>query len=105
MSAENFFAAAPKCTVVEVEDYEGVYARELSAGEKDIWEKNFGKDDVRTRTVILCVCDANGNRVLNTKDHKKKVADLPVTYIDAVLEAFKKANHLDAEEAKGIEKE
>jgi len=99
---KNKFLSAASAKIVPVEGADGFYAKELTAGERDRWEKSLEQPDPRTRTIVLCLCDAEGNLVFGKNDHKQ-VSEIPCSLADKVLMAFKDANGVTEEEADAIE--
>ena len=96
------FLAIQSAKIVPVQGAEGFFVKELTAGDRDRWEKSIEQPDPRSRTIIISLCDADGNLVFGKND-SKEVGQIPASLADAVLEAFQVAKGVTAEEADAIE--
>jgi hypothetical protein len=75
---------------VDVPEWNGkVYIRVMTAGERDAWEgfvKKFQVQDIRARTAVTCLCDADGKRLF-TDDDMPALSNLHSKALDRIFEA------------------
>ena len=106
MNKEKFFATAPKARVEAVPGVEGVFVREISAGDRDRLERVMsGKNpqDVRAHLLIAYVCDGEGKPLFDGGD-VPRLSALPVAYVDGILAQGNALNALTDKDLDDLEK-
>ena len=102
---------------VDLGNNEMVYVRELTGSERDKFEASLlvedrkspsgykaSLDNSRSKLAVLCICDAEGIRLLEDKDAKALGKNMGSRKLDKIVVAARKLNKLDAEDREVTEK-
>lgn len=98
--ADAFFSMKPGIVPVTTPGYPfPIFIREISAGERDVWERRYAgtkvkeKSHLRASLVALCAVDSDGNRLF-TDAEIPALAKRPSALISPIFDAACEHNHL-----------
>lgn len=95
------FKTAPK--EFEIKGYGKVYVRSISSGERlrltELYDEGTKETKVPEKTVILGICDANGQPLFSEADIPK-IEALPLDFVQGMALAVVQANAITLENVK-----
>lgn len=87
-----------------------VYIGVMSAGERDGWENEWlqkqgkgGVENFRSKFLVCCLCDEEGNRIFN-RNEVDKLASKSASVINRLFEIAREQNALTAEQVDELAK-
>lgn len=112
LSKEEILASSTvRVKLVTLQTGESVYLRVLRGTEYDKWQKKFvangsaeGFPNYRAHWASLVLSDESGERLFTDADASEKLAQLPTTFLDAVLIEGMKLNTINDSVITGLEK-
>ena len=105
MFRDQLFARPADRTIEPVETPAGTtYVRTLMVGEKDQFDVGAAKDQMfRARLVVACCCDQYGHPEFAPGD-VFRVNDLPVHFVEPIVDAAIRLNRIGPGDAESIRK-
>jgi len=102
---DSLFAAPADRTIEKVDTPAGpTFVRSLMVGEKDAFDTSAAKDGMfRARLIVACCCDEHGRPEFQSSD-VHRVNDLPVSFVEPIVDAAIRVNRIGPGDAESIRK-
>ena len=105
MFRDDLFAASTDRVIEPVETPAGkTFVRTLMVGEKDRFDTQAAKSKMfRAHLVLACCCDEQGRPEFQEPD-LYRINDLPMSFIEPIVDAALKLNRIGVEDSETIRK-